>query len=137
MFDDCARRKREVRAHQLSQTGIFHFPGSEGVHHHRYGFGDSNRVGELNLATLGQARGDDVLGNVAGHVARRAVNFRRILAGECAAAVAAHAAVRIHDDFAASQTRIAVRSANHETARRIDMELGPGVHHARRAERGQ
>ena len=52
--------------------------------------GDADGVGELDLAALGQARGDDVLGDVAGHVGGRAVDLRGVLAAEGAAAVPAH-----------------------------------------------
>lgn len=49
----------------------------------------------------------------------------RILAAECSAAVAAHAAVGVDDDFAASQAGIAVRAANLKSAGGIDMDLHP------------
>ena len=73
-----------------------------------------------------------VLGDVARHVAGRAIDLRRILAAERAAAVTAHAAVGIHDDLAARQSRIAVRTADHKPAGRVDVVLGLLVHHVRR-----
>ena len=65
--------------------------------------GDADGVGELDLAALGQAGGDDVLGDVAGHVGGRAVDLGGVLAAEGAAAVAAPAAVGVDDDLAAGQ----------------------------------
>ncbi len=72
--------------------------------------GDADGVGELDLAPLGQAGGDDVLGDVAGHVGGRAVDLGGVLAAEGAAAVPAHAAVGVHDDLAAGHARVAVRA---------------------------
>src|ERR1019366_4675363 len=77
----------------------------------------------------------DILGNVTRHVAGRAVYLRRILAGERAAAVTAHAAVSVHDDLAAGETGIAVRTTHHEAARGVDVVLGLRVHHVRRDDR--
>ena len=50
---------------------------------------DADRVGDLHLAAVGEAGGDDVLGHVARGVGGRAVDLRRVLARERAAAVAA------------------------------------------------
>ena len=61
--------------------------------------------------------GDDVLGDVAGHVARRAVDLRGVLARERAAAVTAAAAVGVDDDLAAGQAGVALRSADDEACR--------------------
>ena len=49
--------------------------------------------------------------------------LRRVLAAERAAAVPAHAAVAVHDDFAAGQAGVALRPADHETAGGIDEKL--------------
>ncbi len=85
--------------------------------------GDPDRVGDLDLAAIGEPRGDDVLGHVAGRVGSRAVDLRGILAGERAAAVAGGAAVGVDDDLAARETGVADRPADHEAARRVDEEV--------------
>ena len=79
--------------------------GAEGVDVDADRLGDADGVGELDLALLGQARGDDVLGDVPGHVGGRAVDLRGVLAAERAAAVAAHPAVGVDDDLAARHAR--------------------------------
>ena len=53
---------------------------------HRAGHADG--VGDLDLTTVGRAGGNDVLRHPAGGVGGRAVDLRRVLAGEGTAAVA-------------------------------------------------
>ncbi len=67
-------------------------------------------------------RGDDVLRDVARGVRRRAIDLRRILAGERAAAVRRGAAVGVDDDLAAGEAGVAVRAADLEAAGRIHEE---------------
>src|SRR3989344_1757752 len=62
---------------------------------------------------------DEVLGGEAAHVSGGAVDFCRILAGECAAAVRDEAAVRIHLNFPSRQTRVGLEAALHEFARGV------------------
>ena len=78
---------------------------------------DADRVGDLDLAAVGQAGRDDVLGHVAGRVGGRAVDLARVLARERAAAVAGHAAVGVDDDLAAGEARVADRAADDEAGR--------------------
>jgi len=54
--------------------------GPERLHHHRYGVRDADRVRDLDLRALGEARSDDVLCDPAGGVGGGAVDLRRILA---------------------------------------------------------
>ena len=82
---------------------------------HRVGHAD--RVGELHFGALGEAGGDDVLGDVAAHVAGAAVDLRRVLAAERPAAVRAATAVAVDDDLAAGQAGVAVRAADDELTR--------------------
>src|SRR5262249_5791108 len=65
--------------------------------------------------------GDDILGDIAGHVGGRAVDLGRVLAAEGAAAVAAAAAVGIDNDLAAGQAAVALRTAGQEAAGRVDV----------------
>ena len=83
--------------------------------------GDADAVGDLDLEAVGEAGGDDVLGDPAGRVRRRAVDLRRILAREGATAVAGHAAVAVDDDLAAGQAGVAHRSAGDEPPGRVDV----------------
>src|SRR5713226_5404835 len=129
MLDHSLGSQLEILADELHQTLLFHNASTEGVHHDGYRLGDPDRISELDLAARCQSRSHDVLGDIARHVAGRAIDFGRIFTGECAATVPAHAAVRIDDDFASGQTRVAMRTANDEPAGRIDVVLGGGVHH--------
>ncbi|RMU72680.1 hypothetical protein ALP24_05656 [Pseudomonas syringae pv. aptata] len=93
---------------------------------------DADGVGHLDLATLGQAGSDDVLGDVTTGVGGRTVNLRWVLAGECTATVTGHSAVGVHDDLAAGQTAVAYRATDDEVAGRVDVELGVLVQQVRR-----
>src|SRR5271170_3632612 len=100
---------------------IGHGARIEGVDQDRDGLSDADRVGDLNFAALREPGRDDVLGDIARHVASRAVDLGGVLAGKGAAAVAAIAAIAVNDDLAAGEAAIAMRSADDETAGRIDM----------------
>ena len=91
------------------------------MHADRLGHADG--VGQLHFAPLGQAGRDDVLGHVPRHVSRAAIDLRRVLAAERAAAVPAPAAVGIDDDLAAGQAAVAMRTADDELPGRIDVVL--------------
>ena len=66
---------------------------------------------------------DDGLGHPPAGVGRRAVDLRRVLAREGAAAVRAPAAVRVDDDLAAREAGVALRAANDELARGVDVQV--------------
>ena len=68
--DDPARRQQEVGAHQVGELGVVDLAGAERVHHDAHGLGHSDRVSQLHFATVGQFGRDQVLGDVARHVAR-------------------------------------------------------------------
>ena len=93
---------------------------AEGVHEHRERVRDADRVRDLDLAAVGEPGGDDVLRHVARGVRRRAVDLRRVLAGERATAVRRGAAVGVDDDLAAGQAGVAHRAADHELPGRVD-----------------
>ena len=84
---------------------------------------DPDRVGDLDLAAVGEARGDHVLGHPARRVGGGAVDLGRVLAREGAAAVASHAAVGVDDDLAAREPRVADRAADHEAPGGVDEEV--------------
>ena len=124
-FDDTARRELEVfadRVREILSWSILPVPNVSTVNGNR--IGNADRISELDFDTIRQTRRDDVLGDVPRHVAGRAIDLRRILAGECAATMTAHAAVGIDDDFASGQSAVALRSADDESAGRIDVIFG-------------
>jgi len=94
------------------------------------GSATADGVGELDFSFAGEASGDNVLGDVARHVAGGAVNFGWIFAGKSAAAVAAVTAVGVDDNFAASETGVAHGSADDEAAGWVDVILGVFVEHS-------
>src|ERR1700691_5443459 len=83
----------EMRAHDLRQARVRHFPGAESLHHDRGRFGDADGVGDLDFAALRESRRHDVLGDVACRIGRRPIDFGGLLAGERAPAVARKAPV--------------------------------------------
>src|SRR5208283_1271493 len=130
-FNDGFGREREIFAHDGSDLFFGDGAGAEGVHHDRDGLGDANGVGQLHFGAAGETRRDDILGDIAGHVAGGAVYFRRVLAGKCAATVPAVASVSVHDDLAPGEARIAHRPANDEAPGGVDVILGFCVEHVR------
>ena len=85
--DDRGRPEVEVVADELLDLRAGIALGAEAVDLERDRVRDADRVGDLQLAAAGQAGGDDVLRHVAGGVGGRAVDLRRVLARERAAAV--------------------------------------------------
>src|ERR1700722_411250 len=113
----------EMSAHDLRELCVRQFARAKRLNHDGGRLRDPDRVGDLHLAALRQARGHDVLGDVARSVGCGTINLGRILARERAPAVAGEAAVGIHDDLASRESAIADRSADHETPGGIDVIL--------------
>ena len=80
-------------------------------------------IRDLHFRAIRQPAAHHALRDVARHIAGRAINFRRILARETAAAVPAHAAVGVNDDLPPCQPRIAARPADHEPAGGVNKKL--------------
>ena len=106
-----------------------------GVDIERQRLADADRIGELDGAALGEARGDDVLGEVARGIGGRAVDLGRVLAAERAAAVRGRAAIGVDDDLAAGEAGVAVGAADLEAAGRVDVIDGVVARAARREAR--
>src|SRR6202171_336328 len=128
-FDDALGSQRKILANKRGDFFVRHSGRTEGFGHHRDGFSYSDGVGQLYFCFTREARGDDVLGNVARHVACRAVHLRRVLTGKSAASMASVATVGIHDNFTSGQTSVAHRSTDYKPAGRIDVIFGLGVEH--------
>ena len=84
------------------------------------GRGLADRVGDLHLEAVGEPGRDGVLGDPAHRVRGGAVDLRRVLAAERAAAVPGRAAVGVDDDLAAGEAGVALRAADLEAAGRVD-----------------
>ena len=100
-LDHAGWGKRKVLAHNLGQPRIVDFAGAKRIDHDRNRFRDADRISQLHFSAIGQTGGDQVLRDIARHVASGAVNLRRVFAGKCAATVTAHAAVGVDNNFAA------------------------------------
>src|SRR5438045_2199947 len=121
---DAARRQLPQladAANRLLDLVVADAAGAMRVDVERQGLADANRVGELDGAARGEAGRNHVLGEVAGDISGRAVDFGRVLAREGAAAVRGRAAIRIHDDLAPGHSGIAVGTADLEAAGRVDV----------------
>src|SRR5688500_2862484 len=100
-LDDRTRPEIEDLTQCAFDDFILHLCGAERLDMHGNGFCYTDRVGECDLAAVGESRGNHVLRGPARGVRRGAVHLGRVLAAECTAAVAARAAVGINDDLAA------------------------------------
>ena len=120
VVDDRRRTQIEVRADEFGDLLFRDHAGAERLDEHADRMRDADRVRDLHFAAFGEPGRDDVLRDVARRVRRRAVDLGRVLAGERAAAVARHPAVRVGDDLAAGQTGVALRAADDEAAGRVD-----------------
>jgi len=124
LLDDRGRLEAE---HLLDGGGddlVGDDPRAKRVHVNAHGVRVADRVGELDLDLFGELGGDDVLGDPTAHVGRRAVNLRRIFAGERAATVTTPTTVGIDDDLTAGETGVALRATDDELAGGVDEELG-------------
>mmetsp|Transcript_10007 Transcript_10007/g.18591 ORF Transcript_10007/g.18591 Transcript_10007/m.18591 type:complete len:449 (-) Transcript_10007:108-1454(-) len=93
------------------------------LHEQRQRLCHTDGIGKLHQASRAQAAVHHGLGHLSADVGSRAVHFRGVLAREGAAAVRAPATVRVDDDLAASQACIALRAADDELARRVDVQV--------------
>ena len=124
LTDDLGGFEAEGLLHSDLDRLLGNRSGAEGVDVDRDGIRMADRIGELYLAASGKSGSDNILRNVAAHVGSGAIDLRGILSGEGATTVAAHSAVGVDDDLAASKTGITLRASDHETAGWVDEELG-------------
>ncbi len=108
-------------AHQFAQPLVVDLAGAVGVDQDAHRLGNADGIGQLDLAAIGQSGGDDVLGDVPGHVGGAAVDLGRVLAAERPAAVPRPAAVGVDDDLSPGQSAVAVRPADDEPPGRVDV----------------
>ena len=125
--DDGAGAQVEVLAHQAGDLLIGDRAGAEGLHVDRERVRHADGVRHLDLAAFGEPGGDHVLGDPARGVGSRAVHLGGVLAGESAAAVAPHAAVRVDDDLAPGHAGVAHRSADDEAPGGVHEDPGLAV----------
>src|ERR1035437_8857858 len=103
-LDDVRRAQVEKLVDVGQDLRVRNLFGAVGLYGDRHRTSDADAVGKLDFEAVGQAGGNDVLGDPAGGISGRAVHLGGILAREGATAVAGHAAVCVDDDLAAGQT---------------------------------
>ena len=96
---------------------------------------NADGICKLHLALLCKARSYNVLCNITCRICSGTVNLRRVLAGECTAAVTTYTAVRIDDDLSAGQTAVTYRAADNKTAGRVYIILRILIDELRRNDR--
>src|SRR6516225_7197533 len=93
-----------LEAHQLWKNPfepcLVDLPGAVQIDIDGKRVGDSDRVRDLDRAAIGERSSNDILRKISRRVRRRAVDFGRILARECTAAVWRGSAISIDDDLA-------------------------------------
>ena len=104
---------------EVATTSISDFLAEELGDQNGDRMGNADGVGQLELALRRETRRDDVLCDIPRHICAAAVDLRRILAGERAAAVGCVAAVGVDDDLAAGQAGVASRATDDEAAGRV------------------
>jgi hypothetical protein len=83
--------------------------------------GNTNGVGELYKCAAGELGVDERLGDPAGKVGSRAVDFAVVLAGEGTTTVSSPAAVGVDNDLTASKTSITLWSTDDEETGWLDL----------------
>src|SRR3546814_17775608 len=93
------------------------------VDRERQRLGHADSIAELDSAALGKACGNDILGEITAYIRGGTVNLGRVLARKSAAAMRSRAAIGVDNDLATRQTSVAIRPANFEKARGIDVNI--------------
>ena len=106
-------------------NGLFRNRGcTEGVDVDGDRIGMSDGVGELHFAAFGKPGCDDILGDIPAHIGGGTIDLGRILSGESSTPMPPHSSISIDDDLATGEAGVTLRSADNETACRIDQKLG-------------
>lgn len=122
--DQLAGGEGEVLADEVGEALVGEASGAKSVDVDRDRLSDADSVGELNFALAGEARSDEVLGDVASGVRSGAVNLGRIFSGEGAAAVTTFAAVGVDDDLTSRESSVALGATDHEASGGVDVDDG-------------
>ena len=122
-FDDAVWGKVESLLDDAGDVTVGHgdFGRAIGVDVDAHRLGTTDGIAELHQHLVADACRHHVLGDVACRVCSGTVHLGGILAGEGSATVRPATPVGVHDDLAASQTSVAVRSPDDESARRVDI----------------
>jgi hypothetical protein len=113
--------------HLVGDLAVAHLDmaAAVGVDIDAHGLSHTDGIGQLHKHLVGHAGSHHVLGDIAGGIGCRAVHLDWVLAREGTAAVGALASVGVDDDLAARETGVAVRAADDELTRGVDVVLMP------------
>src|ERR1043165_7736055 len=75
-LDDALRTQVEVRAHELDDLAVRNATRAERIDVDRHRLADTDRVRDLDFATIRETRRDDVLRNVTTRVRGRTIDLR-------------------------------------------------------------
>ena len=127
-----AGRRSKISRHGFGDLLFGNSSGAESLDEDAHRMRDADCISNLHLATIGESRRNDVLGDPARRIGGGTVDLRRILTRKRAAAMARHSAVGVGDDLAAGKPGVALWTADDETARRVDEDARALVVHRRR-----
>ena len=124
--DDAAGTQVEVSQHDVLEVfvGVSVLDCVVRIDINRYRVSHADTVSHFDDRAVAEAVLHQGLGHPAHGICGRSIHLGGVLSGESASAVAAPSAVGVHDDLAAGQSGVASRSANHETAGRVDIVNG-------------
>ena len=124
-------RRAEIKCfmHSFFDALKVDFFGPKSIQANGNGMRVTNGVGELDFHPVGQPSGDNVFCDVTSHVGGAPIDFRWILAAECASAVTARTPVGVDDDLPSGQAAVSFRAADDEPAGGVDEKLGPAIEH--------
>ncbi len=117
--DDATGAEIEVLEDDLEELRVGLSTSAIRVNEDGQRLGDTDGIGDLNDASLGQLGGDERLGDPAGSISGRAVDLGGVLSGEGTTTVGAPTTISINDDLASSETGITVRTTNDEASRGV------------------
>lgn len=118
---DSGRGKVEIGPNSLLDFCHRYLFCSERFDEHTYWLSNADGVRQLKHNSVGKASIDDALCNVARNVSRRTVNLCRVFAAKCSAAVGAHSAIGVDNDFSSCDARVALRTTDLKSTRWVDV----------------
>lgn len=118
------RAQVKVVLHDLHDLLVGFRSSSIGVDEQGHWVGNTNGVGDLHEATVGQTGSHDGLSDPAGSVGSRAIDLSWVLSREGASSVGSPSSVGVDDDLTTSGSSVTLWTTNDEAARRVQVVDG-------------
>src|SRR5438552_1092759 len=106
MLRNTARIEWKLFSHTTLDLLNIHLASAERLNAQLHGVGNADRISNANLNLARQPGSHNTLRDVPAHICRASINFRRVLATKCAAAVRTETAIRIDNNFPPGQTAV-------------------------------